>query len=92
MPLSKPYIPAYSLRPINPIDFTNAKRKAVGRPIRLWDYIHIINFATNDMFPMLSALSLALVVMYYTLANFSELEAQRMCTNYYAVVICTHSS
>ena len=53
---------------------------SVERPIRLWDHIHIINFATNDMFPMLSALSLALVVMYYTPANFSELEAQRVCT------------
>ena len=57
---------------------------SVRRPIRLWDHIHIINFATNDMFryllPMLSALSLALVVMYYTPANFSELEAQRVCT------------
>ena len=53
---------------------------SVGRPIRLWDHIHIINFATNDMFPMLSALSLALVVVYYTPANFSELEAQCVCT------------
>ena len=52
---------------------------SVRRLIRLWDNIHIINFATNDMFPMLSTLSLALVVMYYTPANFSEVEAQRVC-------------